>query len=107
MYDIEGVRNGQFVFNDEKYPIPVLNIYSDSSWDILRIRPQYAANYEMISDSIHISGVGHLGLTDFALTSPILTNFLDRGKSSSENTISILERINMECLEFFNSYLKS
>lgn len=106
MYDIEGLRDGQFVFRDDKYPIPVLNIYSDSAWDILGKRPQYAANYEMISDSIHISGVGHLGLTDFALTSPILTNFLDRGKSSSKNSISILERINEECLEFFNSYLK-
>lgn len=112
MYDIEGVRNNQFIFTDKKYPVPLLNIYSDSSWDILDKRPQYKTNYEMLSDkdentyNIHLTGVGHLGLTDFALTSPILTNFLDRGKSSSSSTVSILKRINKECLKFFNKYLK-
>jgi dienelactone hydrolase len=112
MYDIEGVEEGLFVFNDDIYPLSLLNIYSDSSWDILDKRPQYAANYKMLSDdneesyNILLSGVGHLGLTDFALTSPILTNFIDRGKSSPDNTVSILKRINKECLEFFNNYLK-
>jgi dienelactone hydrolase len=112
MYDIEGVEEGQFIFTDNKYPIPILNIYSDSSRDILGKRPQYAANFKILSDynetsyNIFLSGVGHLGLTDFALTSPILTNFLDGGKSSSDNTVSILKRINKECLEFFNYYLK-
>ena len=30
--DIVGVNNGEFVWNEETYPTPVLNIYSDSSW---------------------------------------------------------------------------
>ena len=30
MCDIEGVENGEFVFVDEVYPVPVLNVYSDS-----------------------------------------------------------------------------
>lgn len=113
MYDIEGVEEGLFVFNDDIYPLPLLNIYSDSSRGILDKRPQYATNYKMLSDfneesyNILLSGTGHMGLTDFAITSPILTNFLDRGKSSPDNTVNILKRINKECLEFFDNYLKS
>lgn len=31
MCDIKGVKNSEFVFTGEEYPIPVLNVYSDSS----------------------------------------------------------------------------
>jgi len=27
MYDIEGVKDGEFVFINEEYPVPVLNVY--------------------------------------------------------------------------------
>jgi dienelactone hydrolase len=111
MYDIEGIEDEQFVFTDKIYPVPVLNVYSDSSWSILGERPQYAANYRMLFDTdatafnVYISGVGHLALTDFALTSPFLTRILD-GKKPTTETVYYLKTINKICLEFFNSYLK-
>jgi len=111
MYDIEGVEDEQFIFTDKIFPVPVLNVYSDSSWGILGQRPQYAANYRMLLDSnenafhVYISGVGHLALTDFALTSPFLTRLLD-GKKPTTETEYCLKTINKVCLEFFNSYLK-
>jgi len=111
MYDIEGIENEQFVFTDKIYPVPVLNVYSDSSWGILGKRPQYAANYRMLfatdatAFNVYISGVGHLALTDFALTSPFLTRILD-GKKPTTETVYCLKTINKICLEFFNSYLK-
>lgn len=111
MYDIEGIQGQEFIFTDQIYPVPVLNVYSDSAWGILGERPQYAANYRMLFDTnattfnVHISGVGHLGLTDFALTSPILTRMLD-GKKPTTDTVTCLKTINKICLEFFNSYLK-
>lgn len=111
MYDIEGVEDETFIFTDKVYPVPVLNIYSDSSWHILGERPQYEANYKMLFDSdatafnLYISGVGHLALTDFALTSPLLTRLID-GKKPTTDTIDGLKRINKSCLDFFNSYLK-
>jgi dienelactone hydrolase len=111
MYDIEGIEDEQFVFTDMIYPVPVLNVYSDSSWSILGERPQYEANYRMLTDTdatafnVYISGVGHLALTDFALTSPFLTRILD-GKKPTTETVSYLRTINKICLEFFNSYLK-
>jgi dienelactone hydrolase len=90
MYDIEGIEDEQFVFTDKIYPVPVLNVYSDSSWSILGERPQYAANHRMLFDTaatafnVYISGVGHLALTDFALTSPFLTRILDGKKPTTE-----------------------
>ncbi|MFO7611476.1 MAG: alpha/beta hydrolase [Clostridia bacterium] len=112
MYDIESIEDDRFIFMDTVYPVPVLNVYSDSSWEILAKRPQYAANHAMLTDTeatafnVHISGVGHLGLTDFSLTSPFLTRTLDRMKSTKEKAIHCLETINMVCLEFFDCYLK-
>jgi len=112
MYDIEGIEDGRFVFTDKIYPVPVLNVYSDSSWSILGEQPQYAANYSMLSDTdattfnVYISGVGHLALTDFALTSPFLTSILDSEKSTTEKAVYCLKTVNKVCLEFFDAYLK-
>jgi len=111
MWDIEGVEDGRFVFTDKIYHIPVLNVYSDSAWSILGDRPQYAANFKMLSDTeattfnVHISGVGHLALTDFALSSPFLTRVLD-GKKPATESVACLKTINKISLEFFNNYLK-
>lgn len=58
-----------------------------------------------LSMNVYISGVGHLALTDFALTSPFLTRILD-GQKSTTDTLYCLKTINKICLEFFNSYLK-
>ncbi|MBV1757172.1 MAG: alpha/beta hydrolase [Dethiosulfatibacter sp.] len=111
MCDIESLENDQFNFTDANYPVPVLNVYSDSAWNILSERPQYKANYDMLTDdnptsfNVHINGVGHLGLTDFALTSPLLTRFLD-GQQSINEAEDVLTIINKMCLDFFDSYLK-
>ncbi|MGV8904972.1 MAG: alpha/beta hydrolase family protein [Acetobacterium sp.] len=112
MCDIVGVENGEFVFKDDIYPVPVLNVYSDSSWSILGDRPQYAENYGLLSGNtnptafnVYISGIGHLGLTDFALTSPLLADIFS-GMKSTTDTKYCLKTINKVCLEFFNTYLK-
>ncbi|MDL1944687.1 hypothetical protein FBQ99_20355 [Chloroflexi bacterium CFX2] len=35
LYDIVGVANDEFIFTNESYPVPVLNVYSDASWSHL------------------------------------------------------------------------
>ena len=111
MCDIEGVKDGEFVFIDKIYPVPILNVYSDDGWRILKDRPQYAENYALLSNTnatafnAHIKGVGHLTLTDFALTSPILTDIIN-GHKSTTDTEYCLKTINKICLEFFDCYLK-
>lgn len=111
MYDIKGVKDGEFVFTDEKYPVPMLNVYSDDSWSHLGEWPQYVENYDLLSNTnasafnVYISGVGHLTLTDLALVSPFLANMLNEQKSTVKNEYC-LKTLNKVCLEFFDCYLK-
>ena len=111
LYDIVGVKNNEFEFLDEIYPVPVLNIYSDSSWDHLSEWPQYARNFALLSEDSHIvhnlylSGAGHFSLTDLALTSPILVGLLE-GEWPNLDGRQYLQKVNQPCLEFFNRYLK-
>jgi dienelactone hydrolase len=115
MCDIKGVQDGEFVFLDEIYPVPVLNVYSDSAWSYLAEWPEYAENYTLLSDTkatafnAYISGVGHFTLTDLVLASPILTRILDTAASGHKPTTDAeycLKTINKISLEFFNAYLK-
>lgn len=111
MCDIEGVEDGEFVFTDEVYPLPVLNVYSDSAWSHLAEWPQYAQNYNLLSDgdaaafNVYIQGVGHFTLTDLALTSPFLTRIFNGFKATTDTSYS-LETINKVSLDFFDAYLK-
>lgn len=112
LYDITGVEQGEFIFTDEIYPIPVLNIYSDSSWSHLNEWSQYAKNYDLVSNTqansfnVYITGLRHLSLTDLSLTSPTLVRFLD-GEASDKTSYEGLMLINKICLEFLNQFLKS
>lgn len=109
--DIVGVNNGEFVWNEETYPTPVLNIYSDSSWGHLDEWPQYAVSSKLLVDTeataytVHVQGAGHLTLTDLALTSPFLTRMLNRQKAGI-HTEYCLTTIGQLALEFFDCYLK-
>lgn len=112
LYDIKGVSNGEFIVDQMKYPVSVLNVYSDSAYGILSQRPQYSTNYRMLIHpnenefNVYFNGIGHLALTDFALTSPILTKFLDGNDVGIETTSENLKKINEVCLAFFNRFLK-
>lgn len=109
--DIVGVENGEFVFIPGTYPVPVLNIYSDEAWALLPDRPQYAANYRLLTDTaatahnVRISGAGHFSLTDLALSTPIITRMLDQVPSPADATYC-LTTINRVALAFFDCYLK-
>jgi pimeloyl-ACP methyl ester carboxylesterase len=111
LYDIVGVEDNQFVLIDQDYPVPVLNIYSDSSWNHLAEWPQYARNDALLSDdsaivfNLHLTGAGHFSLTDLALVSPLLVRFLEGGQPTRDGT-AYLQDVNQACLEFFNRYLK-
>lgn len=109
--DIEGVKDKKFTFNETAYPVPVLNVYSDSSWSHLAEWPQYGENYRLLVDggsdtySVYISGAGHLTLTDLALTSPLLTRLLN-GRPAPLAATDCLRKLNALCLAFFDYYLK-
>jgi pimeloyl-ACP methyl ester carboxylesterase len=110
--DIIGVEDDAFLFIDEPYPIPVLNIYSDSSWEHLAQWPQYARNYALLSEpaptvvNLHFGGAGHYSLTDLSLSSPLLVRLLE-GDPPARDSREYLQRINQATLDFFNCHLKS
>ncbi|HMR99063.1 MAG TPA: hypothetical protein PKE62_07390 [Anaerolineales bacterium] len=112
LYDITGVEYDEFVWIDEPYPVPVLNIYSDSSWGHLSDWTQYARNYEFLIDapenvfSLHLPGRGHFSMTDLSLASPLLTRLFEGGQTSRDRE-GYLREINLACLEFFDRYLKN
>jgi dienelactone hydrolase len=109
--DIEGVAGGEFVWNEDPYPVPVLHVYSDSSWEHLADWPQYAANQALLHGAgatvvnVHLDGVGHVGLTDLALTSPLLTRLLD-GQGSATDPRAALQEVNEVTLGFVDTYLR-
>ncbi len=109
--DIAGVRDGEFVWLEEPYPVPVLNIYSDASWDNLNEWPQYAANHALLAGakddvvSYHLSGVGHFGLTDLSLSSPLLTRLID-GRPSEPGPAAALEELNRVVRAFLEEHLR-
>lgn len=111
MFDIIGVEEDEFVFLQAPYPVPVLNIYTDSSFEHLQDWPQYRQNYLMLTTdlpavyNVHIEGAGHLSITDLALTSPLLTRLFNGHASEGDREV-ILREINQQALEFFNTYLK-
>jgi hypothetical protein len=84
---------------------------SDDGWSILNSRPQCTKKHALLSDkkatafNVHISGVGHLTLTDLVLISPFLTRILN-GHKSMTDTQYRLKTINKVCLDFFDCYLK-
>lgn len=108
MGDIVGVENEEFVWDPEPYPVPVLAVYTDSSWEHVDQWPQYRRNHEMLqaaeARTVHLDGVGHLHLTDLALSSPALTRLLN-GHSSSGDARDVLTDLNREVLGFFDAHL--
>lgn len=110
--DIQDVdADGNFIFEQSEYPVPVLNIYSDASYEHLREWKQYQENARLLDtesddvQNVYISGAGHLSLTDLSLSSPFLTFIFDGFKKSNEPQ-ETLKNINEVCLAFLESHLK-
>lgn len=103
MYDIIGIEDGEFVFDDCGYSVPMLNIYSDSSYPHLHEWRQYGNNAKFLDaednnyTNIYYEGVGHMGLCDLSLISPLLSSLLD-GRLQTRDANSQLAEMNHDCL---------
>lgn len=110
--DIQGIDdNSNFIFEQSKYPVPILNVYSDASWKHLREWKQYEENSRLLDmesndiQNVYLLGIGHFSLTDLSLSSPFLTFIFDGFKTNNEPE-ETLKKINEVCLEFLDSHLK-
>lgn len=108
MYDITGMENGEFVFDDRDYNVPLLNIYSDSSYPHLREWRQYGNNVRFLDadndnyTNIYYEGIGHMGLCDLSLASPLLSSILD-GRLQTKDARTQLARLNQDCIIWIES----
>lgn len=105
MYDIKGVKGGEYIMDDLDYEMPVLNVYSDASYSHLHEWKQYRNNMKFLEsenenyENIYYEGTGHMGLCDLSLASPILAGLLDQMRSEVEPEEQ-LKRLNADCLDF-------
>lgn len=112
LFDIIGVEKGEFLWLNQDYPVPVLNIYSDSAWSNLSSWSQYRRNVEYLEkpidsiENLYLPGAGHFSLTDLSLASPIFVRILEGGKPDIEYR-DYLQQVNQAILEFANGHLKS
>lgn len=112
-----GFENGMEVYNEEPYPVPLLDIMGKRVYDetdetkaeLADIIPdwQYVNFYvgENAADyrAVAFHDAGHLNFTDLPLVSPILAKMLGVGKVDARTCI---ENVNEVVLEFFDYYLK-
>ncbi|NLD49719.1 MAG: prolyl oligopeptidase family serine peptidase [Clostridiaceae bacterium] len=107
--DIVGINGDRYVFTDEMYPLPILHIYSDALYSRLDEITTYEMNARLMNSdnpmyvNEHILGVGHLGLTDMILVTPVLTNLLDGGLNTRHAPETLLE-LNGYVLDFLSTY---
>ncbi len=105
MYDITGVENGRFVFNQKDYSVPLLSIYSDASYPHLKEWDQYGNNAKFLDSSstiytnIHYENIGHMGLCDLSLASPVITAVMDGGFQKVK-AAEQLKKLNEDCLKW-------
>lgn len=110
MNDVHGVKGGAFVWEQSPYPVPLLSVYTDSSWDKLASLPQYAQNDAVLHDQcdttydLYVQGAGHMTLTDLAYSMPVLC--LAFGQDMFFDIGGTLSRLNQSYLDFFDYYLK-
>ena len=108
MYDIKGGENGKLIFDDSDYEVPLLNIYSDASYPYLNEWEQYGNNEKFLTGSnplytnIHYENIGHMGLCDLSLVSPVISAILDGGFQKIKATDQ-LTKLNEDCLQWINN----
>ena len=106
-----GVENGDFVINEEPYPVPVLEF---NNWSTYQERAEYLAQGGSYPNDVlmaqaaagfttTIRGTEHMDFTDLPLLSPFLGNLLGSGERGAEETLTV---VNSLVLQFFDCYLK-
>ena len=109
--EYRGVEDGQLLICEEPYPLPVLEF---CNWEAYNSNQEYLAqdypypNLEVIAHgaaaySVTVRDTLHMDFTDLPLLSPSLGKLLGSGERSSEETMTIVNRL---VLGFFNQYLK-
>ena len=112
-------KDGAYVYRDEVYPIPLLDMNSREVYDQAAALPEtngvtyinfHTGENAKDFHEVIINGISHLNFTDLAMVSPALASLMCQGTASSGhatvNARVATETINAIILEYFNYYLK-
>jgi len=108
-----GFQNGYEVYNEEVYPIPVLDVNSQAvRADIAEMEAEHPG-WKYVNDylgenavdyrEVIFHGAGHLNYTDLPLIAPPLAEMLGVG---DVDAAECLKNVNEVVLNYFNFYLK-
>jgi dienelactone hydrolase len=104
-----GIEDGREIYNQEPYPIPLLDVNSKAVHALaLEVPGDGYVNFYMGERALDYREVifdnaGHLNFTDLPLVSPPLAGLLGVGTVDARECI---ENVNYVVLTFFNYYLK-
>ena len=109
--------NGRWTLNDTPYPVPLLNIFSDTLENLMSntADPNTIAVKHIVATApqayeVHLAGTNHMSFTDLPLISPFLVNMINasvpKAGGQAVNPLATIEKMNDLTLMFFNTYLK-
>jgi dienelactone hydrolase len=111
--------DGKYVMNDTVYPVPILNILTESMTRLIDAIPDantiVAVKHVSASApnayEVHITGTDHQSLTDLPLVSPFFVSMITgsvkkAGGGETADKTYVIEKMNDLALTFFNHYLK-
>lgn len=110
--------NGKYVMNDTVYPVPLLNVLTDTTERMIAAVPdantvvavKRVAATAPTAFEVNLEGTDHMSVTDLPLISPFLVSVIDasvpKGSGQEAHPLATIETMNQIVLEFFNVYLK-
>ena len=110
MGEITGVMNGEYTYNSESYPVPVLALFTENNYNMIESDESgfYHVNENMINNAkvgriVTFENAEHMDFTDLPLFSPFLGNMLGSGERDNEEMMNTLNSV---VLNWFDYYLK-
>ena len=108
-----GFENGYEIYNEEPYPIPVLDVNSKAVREDIKALEAEHPGWKYVNDylgenaadyrEVIFNGAGHLNYTDLPLIAPPLAAMLGVG---DVDAAECLKNVNEVVLSYFNFYLK-
>ncbi len=113
--------DGNHVYNNEIYPLPILCIYTDammqaidkteSAYPGIKLPEKLIPATNPNAYKVYFEGTNHMSVTDLPLISPFLVNiicgtFKNNGGRQEADKYYVIENMNSTVLQFFDCYLK-
>lgn len=113
-----GIADGKYVMNDKIYPVPLLNVLTDTTERLIAAVPngqdvvavKHVTATAPNAFEVHVEGTDHMSVTDLPLVSPFFVSVINaaapKGGGQERNPLATIEKVNAVVLAFFNAYLK-